>query len=137
MVPAPAASPKRGPNAGKRVIENMGTARDPSVLAGPQGQPRRHGPKDSPRLRQQSEATLIHEIGHHVSQSPPGPAEEARADRYMVTHWRPDPRDAQGGTDININRSTYLERLGGPYTGQQFEQTASPEPRPPKQKRKK
>jgi hypothetical protein len=134
LYPVPAASPKRGPQAGQRLIEDMGRSSSAFGFARPKRTP--DSPKGSPRQRQQAEATLIHEIGHHVSQSSAGPAEEARADKYMTTHWRPDPRDVRQGRDINVQRSTYLHRMGGPYTREQFEQTPSPEPRPKGTRRK-
>jgi hypothetical protein len=127
LFPVPAKTPKRGPEAGQRLIESM----DVSARGGKPPMV----PKTGSRQRQQSEATLIHEIGHHVSESAAGPAEEARADRYMVTHYRPDPRDVKAGRALNPNRTTYLSRLGGPYTARQFAETPVPEPRPPKQKR--
>lgn len=131
MYPVPAKTPKTGPQAGQRLIESMNV---PSSMARRAGKPAMV-PKTQRDQIQQSETTLIHEIGHHVSESAPGPAEEARADKYMVTHYRPDPRDVRRGQSYNPNRFTYLARMGGPYTRSQFEETPSPEPKPPKQKR--
>jgi len=131
LYPVPAKTPARGEQAGQRLIEDMDR---PSARARGAGRAT-FVPKSGHRQRQQAEATLIHEIGHHVSESTPGPAEEARADRYMVSHYRPDPRDVKQQRALNPMRTTYLSRLGGPYTRQQFEQTAVPEPRPLKQKR--
>jgi hypothetical protein len=54
----------------------------------------------------------------------------------MVEHWRPDPRDVRKRQDINIARTTYLHRLGGPYTSQQFEQAGVPTPQPKGRRRK-
>lgn len=131
LYPVPAKTPKRGPEAGQRLIQSMDV---PSAVAARAGKPS-FVPKDQPRQRQQSEATLIHELGHHVSSSPAGPAEEARADKYMVTHYRADPRDVRRGQDLNPNRFTYMSRMGGPYTSRQFADTPVPEPKPPKPKR--
>ena len=131
LYPVPAKTPGRGEQKGQRLIEDMDK---PSAALRQAGKPT-FVPKSGHRQRQQSEATLIHEIGHHVSESAAGPAEEARADRYMVTHYRPDPRDVKAGRALNANRTTYLSRLGGPYTREQFASTPVPEPKPPKQKR--
>jgi hypothetical protein len=124
LYPVPGRTPKRGPQAGQRQIESMDVPGGGDWV-----------PKTQPRQVQQSEATLIHELGHHVSESPAGPEEEARADKYMVAHYRPDPRDVRAGRQINPSHFTYMARLGGPYTSRQFANTPVPEPRPPKKKR--
>jgi hypothetical protein len=131
LFPVPAKTPVRGQHAGERLIEDMDR---PSSSLTRAVKPT-FVPKSGHRQRQQSEATLIHEIGHHVSDQPAGPSEEARADRYMVTHYRPDPRDVKAGRALNPMRTTYLQRMGGPYTRGAFEATETPEPRPIKPKR--
>jgi len=136
LFPMPAASPKRGRFAGQRVIEEMGKVQPMMAWARPT--PKRQDvsemvPVRSPGQRGKAEATLIHEIGHHVSGGEAGPAEEAAADRYMVEHWRPDPRQTEIG---NVQRMTYLRRLGGPYTSAQWEQTQVPTPKPKRRRRK-
>jgi hypothetical protein len=62
--------------------------------------------------------TLMHELGHHYSHKVvPSSSneyrtpsqigrEEAKADDYSVTHYRPDPRDVRRGT-AEPNRSVY------------------------------
>lgn len=145
MFPVPAKTPRRGPQAGQRLIEPIGEVQPENVRLGfaRKAKPTMADmvPVRSPTQRQKAEGTLIHEIGHHVSLTTPGRGagaeEEARADRYMMEHWRPDPRDVRQQRDINMQRMTYMARLGGPYTRGQYEQTEAPTPAPKKRRRRK
>ena len=142
LLPVPAATPKRGPHAGQRMIEPMGRAVPMREQMWGYGKGKTKisemVPKSSPRQLQQAEATLIHEIGHHVSKGVPGGEEEARADRYMMAHWRPLPRNVRKHQDIDIGRSTYLGRLGpgGRYSEETLRQAGVPDMPPPRRRRK-
>lgn len=124
LFPVPAKSPKRGAQAGQRLIESMDQPGGGDWV-----------PKTQRRQVQQSEATLIHEIGHHVSDSPPGPTEEARADRYMVEHYRADPRDVRRGEALDTEDFTYHRRLPRSHSSKTFREAGVPEPKPIKPKR--
>jgi hypothetical protein len=126
LYPVPAKTPRRGPQAGQRLIESMDVPGGGDYV-----------PKSGRSQLQQSEATLIHEIGHHVSERPAGPAEEARADKYMVTHYRGDPRDVKRGTSLDPEDFTYASRLGirSPVTRRQTREAELPEAQPLKPKR--
>jgi hypothetical protein len=133
LFPVPAKTPRKGPMKGQRLIEPIGEKLSLMEAAG-MAKPAKvtaEGmvPVRSPSQVQQSEGTLIHEIGHHVSQGPAGPAEEAAADRYMVEHWRTDPRNARNQRAADMRRMTYLARGTHKYTPEMLEQTAVPTPK--------
>jgi hypothetical protein len=151
MFPTPAASPKRGPDAGKRMIEPIGRGVTPQEIrraqigvAPPKYPKEMYEEKGSRGQRQAAEMTLIHELGHHVSiQSTQGwsgkgtmmhnPLEEARADRYMMWHWRPHPADVRAGEQQDVEQHTYIERMKGygPYTMEDLKLVGRPPQRPP------
>jgi hypothetical protein len=78
--------------------------------------------------RQDTEQTLIHEVGHHISATgrmhhaayaneEQRGMEEAYADDISKMHWRPDPRDVKQGREMHVDTG-YEPRAGALVRGE-------------------